>query len=176
MNRRALFQNTVFLITLILLVLVFIVLFNQKTRQVGEVDLAIKTQRSLLEVNTAKLEYLNEIEKAKPQLTNALSVLKAQIPALPEENQLVSEMEQISKSAGTELVDLRFTGRTAVEDRVEIPFVITVRGSYSSFVGLLDGIEKGKRLVRIDQIQMTKEETKGIKAEVSAVAFSSVKE
>lgn len=175
MNKGNSKSNFILLIAFLAVIILLLVMNIYRIRQYGEASLQIASLTKSAEEKQARLSMLEDLEEIRPELTQALKTLNEKIPQQPSEYELVNEIQSLASENGLDLIQLEFTERKDKKGTVELPFTMTVAGKYSSLVGLLERFSEGKRLVRIDELLISREENQlsKVRADISAAAFSS---
>jgi type IV pilus assembly protein PilO len=97
------------------------------------------------------------------------------VPAQPEENVLLADLERAADEAGADFNQINFDNRVNKSGYVEMPLKLTFTGRYQELLNLVDRLENGPRVMRIDEIKLAKDgqELLGLKADLTASAFYS---
>lgn len=119
---------------------------------------------------------LAELKQAKEQaaaLEERLAAFDRLLPAEPDEDVLITDLQNEADRSGTRLLQIRYEKRVPRAGCTEMPFRIAFEGRYHGLLALLAELQDGPRAVRIDEVKIGKGrgELPQIRAEIAASAF-----
>ncbi|MGI6084345.1 MAG: type 4a pilus biogenesis protein PilO [Acetivibrionales bacterium] len=153
MNNKKSNSNISLLLAVSGLVVILLMVLNiLSVNKINNISGQIKTEKAQLDQNKATLSELKKLEQYRPELENANEFLEKQIPDEPLEHELIEYIQNLTVKNKNVFVEIKFEERKENGNLFEMPFQLTVNGKYSSLLGLLDNIDKGERLIRIDDI------------------------
>jgi len=134
---------------------------------------AAAAERAALAGAKAQLEKLLDMRDQAPLWEARLAAAERLIPREPDENRLVSDMQDVAGRANTELLQVRFEERAARENFVEMPVKIAFQGRYHGLLDLLEDLEGGARAVRVDEVKVGRgrDGLPQIRADITAAVF-----
>jgi Tfp pilus assembly protein PilO len=154
MNKKYSSNNSILLVLSGLVAVFLIVLIIFSLNKINKINDQIAVETKKLEENKQTLEMLKELELLRPELESANDILKKQIPDQPYEHGLIEYIHKLSENNKNNFVEIVFNERKKRDNLSEMPFSLIINGKYSSLLGLLDSIENGERLIRIDEIRI----------------------
>jgi Tfp pilus assembly protein PilO len=177
MNKNNISSNTILLIVSSLIVVLLVVLniftinnLHKTKNQVKEATTKLQEDKANLE---KLLEKLNKLELLRSELESANDILIKQIPDEPSEDLLIEYIQSLSIDNDNTFLEIEFREREEKDKVFIMPFIVDVKGNYSSLLGFLNSMANGERLIRIDKIEINKSvENSGIiNTTITASAF-----
>jgi len=154
-------------IVLLLVLSVFKIMHIKETS--SEIDKIYVT----IQQNKDRLSQLEALNSYQPELEDGYKKLIEQIPAIPDEQRVIALLDQYSKENNVVLLKFNFGEVTENDNLNELSLEVSFSGEYSSILKVLEKMENGERLFRINDIQLNgiENESKKIRADISAVVF-----
>lgn len=176
MSKIAFNKNLVLLVVSSLIIVLLMTLCFFRIRHFNETSKLIRIGTQALEGKQKRLSKLKALDSIRPELEYAFKDLQLKIPQLPLEHELVDQIELLASSNGINLNQVQFNERVENNNVNEIQFTFSITGRYSSLISLLQNISTGERLIRVDEIQIVKDENvkDTIRADITAAAFSNI--
>lgn len=172
-NKKNIPTSTLLLIVSGMVAVLLIVLSVVKFNHMNETSKTIEQVSATLESNISRLSKLKTLEKVKPDLERAVDILSLTIPDQPNESSLMELINSLSVDNQTEFARVEFSEIKQNNNLNEIPLRLSFSGKYASLIDLLSQLKNGNRLIRIDEIIISKSDSaiNDIKADITAVAF-----
>lgn len=173
--------SRVLLITASFVVILLLVLSISKIKHISETTQAINACNISIKDKDYRLSELQELLYIQPELESLNLVLNEQIPPFPDERQIMDELQKLSQKNGLGFLqyiaedsrgsDTDVDTNTGSLNRIDLDLEFT--GKYASIIKLLEELSIGKRLIRIDGIQIASlgNRDDNVRATISAVAF-----
>ena len=172
-NNKTMTSSRILLIASALTIVLLLVLSVFKISHIKETTSAIDNLNLVLRNNKERLKELEDLRDYLPELENAYKTLNDKIPVLPDKPKLVEQLNQYSEENDVALLEVDFGEESEKDSLNEIPLKLSFEGEYTSIVKLLENLDYGERLIRIDEIEIDSSGSNIIWADVSAVAFYS---
>lgn len=154
------------------LLLVGLIFYNQVNAiKAARAELAAE-QAALVQTST-RLQNLMQLKENSSEFSEKMIQIEKSLPADPQENELINDLNIISGKAGVELVQIRFENRVPQENFVEMPLKLSFQGSYNNLLNLLVGLQDSPRAMRIEAFKVSKDNQDRfvLRAEISASVF-----
>lgn len=174
MNKKMSFSSsTVLMILSVIIGLIMIIMTITNIGHVNETKGDITTVENEISSNEKRLASLMLLEEKKGVLEKSKVYLANLIPRTPEEYNVIDYIQNLSRMNKTDFVQIQFEDRKQVNNLNEMPLKLSFEGRYISFIQFLGNLSDGERLIRIDEVTISKvDDTLGvIKADVTACAF-----
>ncbi|NLL66714.1 MAG: type 4a pilus biogenesis protein PilO [Clostridiaceae bacterium] len=173
MNKNNISSNTILLIVSSLIVVLLVVLNIFTINNLHKTKNQVKEATTKLQEDKANLEKLNKLELLRSELESANDILIKQIPDEPSEDLLIEYIQSLSIDNDNTFLEIEFREREEKDKVFIMPFIVDVKGNYSSLLGFLNSMANGERLIRIDKIEINKSvENSGIiNTTITASAF-----
>lgn len=138
-----------------------------------ELSSAIGDEEQLYERNEDELARLELLSMMEDDLRQSYQKLDNMIPEQAEQDKLIHYINKLSIAAGLNLEKIEFDERVVNNNLNEIPFTLSFNGSYPKLISLLKNLAAGKRFIRIDEINIVREDAavNGITINMKANAF-----
>jgi Tfp pilus assembly protein PilO len=163
--------NTIVLFIIAILALLLVVLNISSLYQIQKTSDALNSSTIRLDEYNKRFSKLNKMVQEKEQLMASFELLSKKIPLQSFENHILNSIEESVKENKTELINLQFGDYKENQDLIQIPLTLTVKGKYSDLIRLFTELEDGERLVRIDGINLTKDEDLKVRADIIAFTY-----
>jgi Tfp pilus assembly protein PilO len=135
-----------------------------------EANARLAEEELLLLVAQTRLNSLKELEKKVPQMEADLEVLGALLPAGPQEDKFLLDLQSGSDLSDMKFMQIRFGERVVGDGFVEMPVSAQFEGTYHELLYFLDYLQVYERAVRIDELRVDEAED-GMMVSVQASAF-----
>lgn len=136
---------------------------------------SIEAEKLTLAQAEALLQQRLDYQANAPFYREKAAKYQAMIPEQPQEEEILRSLRLIAEEYDLSVQEIRFDARVPnIESGfVQMPLVVTVEGSYSGLIQMLDHLQWGGRAYRIDQINITLTGTDqgGIRAVLTASVF-----
>lgn len=186
MKKTNMSTSRVLLIISTFVVILLLILSIGKIKHIRETSQAINACNISIKDKDDRLSELQELVYIQPELESLNQVLNEQIPTFPDERQIMDELQKLSQKNGLGFLqyiaeDSSGSGsgsdntdtdtNTDSLNRIDLDLEFT--GKYASIIKLLEELSIGKRLIRIDEIQLATLDNRddNVRATISAVAF-----
>jgi len=148
---------TVVLCVLILTLAVFTVM---AIMDIMEISSQIKIEKQYWQANEQKLAQLEQLDHRKDELERVYDLLNRLIPMSADEDMLINRLDTLSRNAGLHLGSVEFGDRVvnAESNLNEMPVSLAFKGSYLKFAEILPYIIKGERLLRVEEIEIERQD------------------
>lgn len=171
-DKKNISSNTMLLLLSGIVVVLLIVLNIIKVNSINQASAQIESEEAILDDQKAYLEELKKLTKIRPELEKTHKILSVQIPEQPEEDKLIEYINRLSRENETRFVHIQFDKRTVTGNITEMPLQLKFTGKYTSLMEFISSISEGERLIRIDGLQIDREDSSGsINASITAKAF-----
>ncbi len=157
-NKKGISSNSIILLMSCVVIALLVVLNIWNINRINKINEQIKTETVNLDENKEILGELNELILMKPELEFAHRVLAGKIPKEPAEYDIIKHIEDLSKLSSSNLVKIQFNDRLKKNNITEMPIELSFNGEYTSLIEFMNNLSIGERLIRIDKIQIYKEE------------------
>lgn len=138
-----------------------------------QINSQLQQELQILKENNELVSSLNQLKKALEKSVDEVLVYGRLMPEKPDENSLITYLEEASNEANVEFVKISFDPLAPKEGYVEMPVKLSFSGDYAGMVELLKNMESSKRLLCIDNMSIKRDDADGgkILMEISARAF-----
>lgn len=171
-DKKNISSNSLLLLLSGIVVILLIALNIIKINSINKASAQIESEETVLNEKKAYLEELKKLTEIRPELVKAQKILSVQIPEQPGEDQLIDYINRLSQKNKISFVHVQFEKRTINGNINEIPLQLKLTGEYTSLMDFIRSISEGERLIRIDELQIDKEDSSGsINAFITAKAF-----
>lgn len=135
----------------------------------------IATESTLIEKAESNLRVLQTLKEYEDVMLEQISTLEEAIPPTADEFGTILYLEEALEFSHSEINDIRFNNHVAQEDYNEMPIRVSYEGYYHGLVALIDNLQSGKRIVRIDGVRISRgsEGFPHIKADIDISLFYS---
>jgi len=159
------------LISLVLTIMLFLI-YNQliTARQVYD---NVAEEQAALSRDQDRLNQLVLLKDRVGEQQERMARYDHLVPQSPEESSLLNDIKVAASYCGLQLAQIQLEERINGQDYVEMPFKFTLKGRYQSLLNLLVEMENSPRAIRIDEVNISKDQENGpdIEAEIYASAF-----
>ena len=157
----------------VLIFLVFILYIQVGALQSAWQDVA--TEKTSLAQVQLRLQDLLAAREQFNGLQELLNRFDRLVPAQPEESVLLGDLETAADAANTDFNQINFDNLVAQKGYVEMPLKLTFMGRYQELISLVDRLQNGPRVIRIDEIKLGKDvqDPLLLRADITASAFYS---
>ncbi|AGL02058.1 type 4a pilus biogenesis protein PilO [Desulfoscipio gibsoniae] len=172
MNKK-LSSHNILLLALGIIALLLLFLFNSQLSALKEARLALQQERLASDQTQARLQELLQLRDQAAALEEQAESMERLLPAEPQEDLLILDIDTICEDAGVELKQIRFEKRVDRKDYIEMPLKMTFEGGYYSVLSLFNQMQEGPRALRVDEVKVVQggQDQTGLKADVKASAF-----
>lgn len=175
-NKKGFNDNRIVLVIACIVILVFILLVIKNINTLNNFTEEISNQNAEYKTNKAELDELQNLLLKKPELEQAQGILQNQIPQGLQEYDIIEYINSVAVDNGASLFDIRLDANKLKGDSnkiKEMPVSLILKGPYTSLAEFINDLSSGRRLFRIDKIQLQGEEGPDgiVNASVSANAF-----
>jgi Tfp pilus assembly protein PilO len=173
-------DNRIVLIMACIVILVLSILIVKNVKSMNNINDEISNEHSVYMTNKAELDEFQALLLLKPELEKAHSILVTQIPQEAQEYDIINYVNGVALENEANLFDIRFnskedsTGESGGSgDIKEMPVTLILKGPYVSLAEFVHDLSSGRRLFRIDKIQLQRDgDLEGnINASVTANVF-----
>jgi Tfp pilus assembly protein PilO len=173
-TQKSISSQTLLLILSGVITILLITLTVLQVIKINDLNKALPEMRATVQNNKERLENLKYLDSIRPYMEQAVDILSRQLPEEPMEHQIIDHINGIARKYNTDFIDIYFSDRAQTNNLLVMPLKISFSGSYKSFVKVLNELEHGERLLRIDTMKINKPDSglSEIKAEITAAAFS----
>ncbi|SFF92788.1 Pilus assembly protein, PilO [Desulfotomaculum arcticum] len=154
------------------LLLVCFLLYNQITAlKSARAELA--ANRETLAQTRARMQNLIQLKGKSAELQEKMTQMEQALPAEPEENNIIEQINNIFVQAGVDLLQINFNEQVPQKGYVEMPIDLTCQGSFNDLFNLITGLQNGTRAMRINSVDLTKDSQNPnlLKADLSVCVF-----
>jgi Tfp pilus assembly protein PilO len=141
---------------------------NSLRASIADEELALAQAEALLQ---QRLDY----QANAPEYREKAAKYQTMIPDQPREEEILRSLRLIAEEYDLNLQEIRFDARAPNTESgfVQMPLVITVEGSYSGLIQLLDHLQWSGRAYRVDQVNISLAGTAqgGVRAVLTASVF-----
>lgn len=123
-------------------------LISRQTAEISTIEAMIGQQQEVL-------RKMKDAEAKSAELEAQLMVLREMIPDGLEQNRFLVWIQQISSDASMKLTDVSFDEHVQEDGYMLMPLTLSMQGSYKGLLKLLSELMYNKRLVRVDDIDLT---------------------
>ena len=97
------------------------------------------------------------------------------VPAQPDESVLLDDLQIVANASSTDFNQIQFDNRVNQQGYVEMPIKLTFMGRYQELLNLVERLQNGPRVIRIDEIKLGKgnQDQLRLRADITASAFYS---
>ncbi|MGI6078974.1 MAG: type 4a pilus biogenesis protein PilO [Fastidiosipilaceae bacterium] len=150
-----------------------IFLLYSQTNALKEARSQVEQEETALRQEERRLLNLIKLSKQVPELEERKAHAEALIPPLPNENLLITGIQDLADKSKTDLLQVRFETRIPKKGYDEMPIKLTFEGRYHGLLILLDNLQNWNRNIRVNEVKIGKgsKEYPQIKAEITAAAF-----
>ena len=146
--------------------------------QVGALRVAwqnVSNEKASLAQVQARLQDLLAAREQFDGLQELLLRFDRLVPAKPEESVLLGDLETAANAAGADFNQIHFDNLITQKGYVEMPLKLTFIGRYQELLNLMDRLQNGPRVIRIDEIKLDKgaQDSLRLRADITASAFYS---
>lgn len=157
---------------IVALALILVLIFNQYGALKQAREKVAEEQLALARVQAQ----LSDLEQAKAQaaeLEQQFARYELMMPANPGEGVLISTLRSYAEDTGANFVSISFGERVNKSGYNEMPVELVFEGSYHQLLRLLNRLQAGQRIIRIDELKVTRggQGLTVIKADIVASAF-----
>ena len=174
-NNKTMTSSRILLIASALTIVLLLVLSVFKISHIKETSSAIDNLNTVLHNNKDRLKNLELLRDYLPELENAYKTLNDKIPVSPDKPKLTDLLNKYANESNVTLIQIGFEEESEDDSLNEIPLNLSYEGEYTSIVKMLEKLDYGERLIRIDEIEIISmgSFSTNIKADISAAAFYS---
>jgi Tfp pilus assembly protein PilO len=104
------------------------------------------------------LKQKQEEKKKSSLLEQQNEALQAMIPQKPMQDHALAQIQDKAAAASASLENVEFFKQKAESKHVEMPLKIGIKSNYQSFLSFLAELMYDQRLIRVDEIQIKREE------------------
>ena len=146
--------------------------------QVGSLRVAwqdVSTERTSLAQVQTLLQNLLVSKEQYDGLRELLIRYDRLVPVRPDESVMLGDLETAADATGTDFNQIHFDNLVTKQGYLEMPFKLTFIGRYQELTGLVDHLQNGPRVIRIDEIKLGQgnQDSLRLKADITASAFYS---
>jgi len=172
-NTKNISSSRILLIASVITIILLLVLSVIKISHIKETSSAINDCNLTLQNNKDRLKELEALKDNHSKLENEHKALINKIPASPDKQGLIDQVNQYSIKNEVKLVQVNFDEESEEEAFVEMPLKLKFEGKYISIMKLLEELDYGERLIRMDEIQIFNTDvfSNNVRAEISATGF-----
>ncbi len=162
----------VVILAVITVTLMFLLLYIQFGALRAARD-AVTEERAALARDQTRVQQLIKMKADAVGVQEQLNRLERMMPAEPDEDILLADLQAVAEACGLRLTQVRFEERVTKQGYIEMPFKLVVEGRYPELLDLLAGLRDGPRAVRIAELRIARlsEESPEIRADITASAF-----
>ena len=168
-------KQHILLITILSCILIIaLAIFTAITAvDISEANSAIENEEQIYEANEEKLARLEALLLIEDELRHYFDALNKLLPKQADEAVLIQHINRLSETAGLDVAMIDFGDRVVNNNLNGMPMTLSFKGSYPQLVSFIMNIAAGDRLIRIDQIDIRREEATadGITIDMKAIAF-----
>jgi Tfp pilus assembly protein PilO len=169
------FKGNLLIILSVIAILVGLSLLFLQITGANAIRASIEEEELSLAQAQALLQQRLDYQANAPQYREKAAKYQAMIPEQPQEEEILRSLRLVAEEYDLNVQEIRFDARVPnVESGfVQMPMVITVEGSYSSLIQLLDHLQWSGRIYRVDQVNISLAGTDqgGIRAVLTASVF-----
>ena len=123
---------------------------NTLRATIADEELALAQAEAMLQ---QRLDY----QANAPEYREKAAKYQAMIPDQPQEEEILRSLRLIAEEYDLNVQEIRFDARVPDEENgfVQMPMVITIEGSYSNLIQLLDHLQWSGRAYRVDQVSIS---------------------
>ena len=135
----------------------------------------VSTEKTSLAKVQSRLQDLLAAREQFDGLQELLNRFDRLVPDQPDESDLLGDLETAADAACTDFNQIRFNNRVTQKGYMEMPLELTFIGRYQELLNLVDRLQNGPRVIRIDEIKLSKsnQDQLRLKADITASAFYS---
>lgn len=166
-------QNVPFIILSGILIIALAIFTAITAVDISEANSAIENEEQIYEANEEKLARLEALLLIEDELRQSFDALNKLLPRQADEAGLIQHINRLSEAAGLDMAKIDFQERVVNNNLNGMPMTLSFKGSYPQLVSFIMNIAAGDRLIRIDQIDIRREEATadGITIDMKAIAF-----
>ena len=155
------------------LILVLIILLGLRPQFTKLASLGTEQASELVKLEEAnmKLERLDSIREEAAEIEAARVVLSRRLPDDAELPSLIVELQRVANDAALDFGAVKVDDVVSMQGYSEVPFSLTVTGTFYSFIDYLYRLEKMTREVVVDSFQLEAQNYPELRAEVKARVF-----
>ncbi|MBM7854065.1 type IV pilus assembly protein PilO [Desulfohalotomaculum tongense] len=156
----------------VLLALVLFLVYNQLGALNAAREAAAKERAAIVDVQR-RLQQLTTVKKRAQDLNQQLKRCNRLLPPEPNEAELINDIKNYAYRSNVHFIQIRFQKYVPKQGYVEMPFKMVLEGEYHQLLNLLQYLQDGPRLVRIDEVKIGKgrEELPVVRVDISGSAF-----
>lgn len=134
---------------------------------------AIKEEQAAIKQAEARLTELERLEHQAEELREREANLNRLIPAGPEEDRLIEEIQEIADNAGARFLRIHFKEPVPDEEYTAMPLEIVFVARYHDLLRVLAALKQGPRAVRLEEIKVSRGSGgfAELKADLNATVF-----
>ena len=165
--------NTPYLIFGTVVILLIILFATFRIVHIKETIASIDQEEQAYKENTAKLNQLMLISKKEEEFKQAISTMNGLIPDQADDYDIINKINNISSELDTNFIQIEFADRVVNNNINVMPFSLSFKGRYLSLIQLISDISSVERLIRIDDIDISQNDSvaNSINVEIKARAF-----
>lgn len=165
--------NTPYLIFGTVVILLIILFATFRIVHIKETIASIDQEEQAYKENTAKLNQLMLISKKEEEFKQAISTMNGLIPDQAEDYDIINKINNFSSILDTNFIQIEFADMVVNNNINVMPFSLSFKGQYLSLIQLISDISSGERLIRIDDIDISQNDSvaNSINVEIKARAF-----
>lgn len=168
-------KQHILLITILSCILIIaLAIFTAITAvDISEANSAIENEEQIYEENEKKLARLEALLLIEDELRHYFDALNKLLPKQADEAGLIQHINRLAEADGLDVAMIDFGDRVVNNNLNGMPMTLSFKGSYPQLVSFIMNIAAGDRLIRIDQIDIRREEATadGITIDMKAIAF-----
>lgn len=166
-------QNVPFIILSGILIIALAIFTAITAVDISEANSAIENEEQIYEANEEKLARLEALLLIEDELRQSFDALNKLLPRQADEAGLIQHINRLSEAAGLDMAKIDFQERVVNNNLNGMPMTLSFKGNYPQLVSFIMNIAAGDRLIRIDQIDIRREEATadGITIDMKAIAF-----
>jgi len=172
---RQLLKNNLLMVISVAAILIGLGLLLLQTSGANSLRTAIENEKVTLAQSEALLQQRREYQANADLYREKTAKYQVMIPEQPQEEEILRSLRLIAEEYELSVQEIRFDARVANAEigYVQMPVAITVEGSYSSLIQMLDHLRWSGRIYRVDQVNINLAgETRGaINAVLTANVF-----
>lgn len=167
-------ENKIIVVMAILIIAILIGVNARTIYSIDKVEKEIDAQMDLYRKEEAKLNEYIRLANFREELELSRELLYKQIPMGANENGIKSFINYATQLYGLTIIDLNIdSSKSEAKDVKEIPISLSIKGSYLSITRLINSLQVGERLYKIEEIELSREsgQSKDLYSNIYFIAY-----
>lgn len=149
----------VVLLALVIVALLVVSVFS--VRGILSARQEYRQEQQLLNQSNTELTQLQQMAKDEEKSKQLLEEYQQLLPEQMSQDVILAHLSKLAEQTGVEVSTTSFSPAEQVETGNRLPFTVSLKGSYTSVMQLLEGLSLDGQLTLVDQLNLTGDTANG---------------